>query len=217
LINITGTLAFKEVATFGYRPLRRLGFPMETLAISRVGLGHTSVAYEDLARLVDQRYLAERPLVLMGHSQGGFLAQLYAVRHPGRVSAVITCGTPYRGAPACIPLRLLPLAGLRCMSPGSRFLGQIQAEVQSQLALGSLNLHAFASVLDELVPAPFAYVPGAQNHLIAPRLLHRPLRHVARGYTLHEGLADHFSLPLSRPVMRILRQSLMAAVTTAAA
>lgn len=47
------------------------------------------------ARLVDKKL---QPQVLIGHSQGGLVVRRYGQRNPAQTSAVITIGTPHRGA-----------------------------------------------------------------------------------------------------------------------
>lgn len=72
-----------------------------------LGLGDIVRAVDEL----DKKYFFgnSHTFVLLGHSQGGLIASLLAMRHPTRVKAVIALATPFKGTtwvdPVNMPIR----------------------------------------------------------------------------------------------------------------
>lgn len=89
------------------------------------------------------RFLSSRheglPLVLLGHSMGSFLAREYALRHAGRLSALVLSGTGFYPPMLCRLGRAL--AGLHCA------FGQGESEA------GLIHLIAFAGNNKPFAPA----------------------------------------------------------------
>ena len=67
-------------------------------------------AVERLLELVDTD---DAPVAVVGHSRGGQLARVAAVRRPDRVAALVTAGTPWRMGPPQRPGVGAVAAGLR--------------------------------------------------------------------------------------------------------
>ena len=89
--------------------------------VHRANLGRNIDCTEQMtqrleARVADVADTVGSPLVLVGHSRGGMLAKVAAVRHPERIAAVIAVGSPLASPhDITIVLRLVKL-GLRRLS-----------------------------------------------------------------------------------------------------
>jgi len=109
---ISGTLAPSQSQPY-YEPMlgvcRELTDETFFETIFALGLGDMVRAVDEL----DKKYFANttNTYVLIGHSQGGMLASLLAMRHPGRVVAVIALATPFKGTTWVDPINM-PIRGM---------------------------------------------------------------------------------------------------------
>ncbi len=110
-LTISGTLAPPPSRVY-YEPILHVCHThshshtyFETIFL--LGLGDIVRAVDEL----DKKYFVNNhdTFVLLGHSQGGLIASLLAMRHPTRVKAVIALATPFKGTtwvdPVNMPLR----------------------------------------------------------------------------------------------------------------
>jgi pimeloyl-ACP methyl ester carboxylesterase len=105
-----GITATRRSVVHGSRRLERGGF--RTIAYDARGHGESDPAggrgygyprlVGDLAAIVAQE-AGEEPVVVAGHSMGAHTAVSFALRNPGRISALVAIGPTYRGMNA--PLR----------------------------------------------------------------------------------------------------------------
>lgn len=207
VVNITGTGAPGWIAHRFYGALERLSPHHLTLGISRYGWGHVREAFPRVERAI-LRQVGAGQAVLMGHSQGGLLALLFGLRYPELVKGIVTCGTPAGGSPLC--RHYWPVASLRCMTPGSRFLAELSQQLEEAMAACQFpDLVTFSSLLDFLVPPPYAHVPGADNRLLVPApaaaALPQPIKDA---FTLIECRTEHFLMPRTRPVVEAVASQL---------
>lgn len=110
-LTISGTLAPPPSRVY-YEPILRVCYKysrtntfFETIFL--LGLGDIIRAVDEL----DKKYFVgnNNTFVLLGHSQGGLIASLLAMRYPTRVKAVIAIATPFKGTtwvdPVNMPIR----------------------------------------------------------------------------------------------------------------
>ncbi len=112
-LTISGTLAPPPSRVY-YEPIlhvchthsKRNTF-FETIFL--LGLGDIVRAVDEL----DKKYFIgnKDTFVLLGHSQGGLIASLLAMRHPTRVKAVIALATPFKGTTWVDPVNM-PIRGI---------------------------------------------------------------------------------------------------------
>jgi hypothetical protein len=195
--------------------LRKLGWTPVMLRVNTgLGLRENGVALAALGqRLVEEWPVEVTRIALVGHSLGGLViraagAVASEVEEPwsGRVSDVITLGTPHLGAPIA-----------KGVGHGSRGLGRLPetAAFGRILDWRSQGVHDLVAGLTEDVPP----LPHARYHLVAATLTsdqRHPVGHVVgdllvrppsaygrdrRGRTLfpegdvlHVGRTDHFGL-----------------------
>jgi pimeloyl-ACP methyl ester carboxylesterase len=118
VLLVGGTGASQFLCNLYYFLFCRILGGAKPIAIS--GLGRRSVwkNYAELEKRINALGLdPERPLILVGHSQGGILALLYAIHHPGRVAKVITICSPLRGTTVHVPGLRGALSDMQVGSP----------------------------------------------------------------------------------------------------
>ncbi len=112
-LTISGTLAPPPSRVY-YEPLLHVCHKhsqdntyFETIFL--LGLGDIVRAVDEL----DNKYFLGNTnnFVLLGHSQGGLIASLLAMRHPTRVKAVIALATPFKGTTWVDPVNM-PIRGI---------------------------------------------------------------------------------------------------------
>lgn len=88
-----------------WRIQERLATVTRTCAYDRAGYGYSDpaprpssaeAAVDDLHRLIDAAHLGPRP-VIVGHSNGGFYATLYAERHPAALGGLVLVDPGFPG------------------------------------------------------------------------------------------------------------------------
>ena len=102
------------LTTAGYRP-ERAGM-RSNVACSEEACQRLSARLETLA------VRAGEPVTLIGHSRGGMLARVLAVRHPDLVAGIVTLGSPVRSQLAVHPF-VLAQVGLVAALGSSRVPG----------------------------------------------------------------------------------------------
>lgn len=118
----------------------------------------------DLHRVAEeaQRDQGETPTVLLGHSMGGLIALLYAIRHQPELRGLVL------SAPAVIPPRL---------SPAARAMGSVLSRVAPDLGLTGLPLDRISR--DPAVLAAYRADPWVHRQRIRARLAAELLRAMA--------------------------------------
>ncbi len=111
-LTISGTLAPPPSKPY-YEPILRVcnkhsGSNTYFETIFLLGLGDIIRAVDEL----DKKYFIgnDNTFVLIGHSQGGLIASMLAMRHPNRVKAVIALATPFKGTTWVDPINM-PIRG----------------------------------------------------------------------------------------------------------
>ncbi len=129
------------------------------------GWPRLSQTQQQVARQLDKWLPGREPVALIGHSQGGLHACLYAASRPW-VNLVVTANTPHHGSTTARSLSWC-WPSLDDMLPRSTFMRFYIADCLPQVVsrLASVFSHD-----DPLVqPGDTAYVPGARNYVITRR------------------------------------------------
>jgi pimeloyl-ACP methyl ester carboxylesterase len=143
-----------------YKTVARI-WEAQILMLPRHGWPHLDWSQQRLIHSINELAPKGEPLVLIGHSQGGLHACLYAAHRPW--VRVITAATPHHGSVAAYPLSPL-WPSLRDMLPGSPFMRRYQAECLPLVAPRLLSLFWRNDPLVQ--PGNSPYVEGAKNHVI---------------------------------------------------
>jgi pimeloyl-ACP methyl ester carboxylesterase len=191
-----GTFAPQFAESF-YQSLAQVfrlrGYPVIIKSIPGLGLGHLADSSAELAESVfedDKRY------ILVGHSQGALHAFNHAKQYGDQIAAVFAFGAPFHGTRlANLGHWLSAIPAIRNMASHSRYL----RELRSDQTYTSENVYSMFSVLDELVVPFFASsVKGANNVVLAPEFIHKPLIKLgfrrSRGVELVNGWAEHLGV-----------------------
>ena len=101
-IVLAGTFVSPLVGKHYYGPLVDVA-RAELVCLPYAGMGHVDDAVAYL-----RSELAGERLSLVGHSQGGLIAAVYASRWPGDVGHVVTIGAPLQGSMLCYLPALFP-------------------------------------------------------------------------------------------------------------
>lgn len=149
---IAGTFVSESVAQVAYRPLAE-ALGAEIVALPNLGLGHTADAAEALGDWLWD--IGEVDLI--GHSQGGLVAALIALRNPAWVRCVVTLASPLAGTGSAH--LSVPVSSVRCMAMGARLTADLT---------GSPSMLNVVASRDCLVwPRSNARLPGA-DHMTFP-------------------------------------------------
>jgi pimeloyl-ACP methyl ester carboxylesterase len=157
------------------------------------GLGHIQEAFETVMETIEPALSEDEPFDAIGHSMGGFLAMMLAMRFPRQCVHGISVGTPWGGTLAAHPNLGYPwpFAGARCMRPGSRYLKEQRLRIAliADDALGP-QIHTIRTPCDGLMlPSRAAELrlEGVVNHLVEGGLR-----------------LNHFTQPSSGKVARLI-------------
>ena len=82
-----------------YRELSRVLGDAHIISLAYAGIPHPKLRHHHAKRVGDHKTPARRPLVLVGHSQGGVEALWQALRSERQVDAVFCLSAPLGGAP----------------------------------------------------------------------------------------------------------------------
>lgn len=197
-----------------------------------LGLGDVLTAVDEL----DKQYFADNDnvYVLIGHSQGGLIASLLAIRHPDRVKAVVALATPFKGTtwtdPINMPLRgvveavnLLTRGKIRLRPTLRRFVVPIIPIVRDLMAhsevcetitdyledqIGGHHTHALIGSNDMLVfPHRSANPVGpfVTNYIVAPeKEYQRLLPQLPEDLCHIDGHAGHLSIALLPKALAVI-------------
>jgi triacylglycerol esterase/lipase EstA (alpha/beta hydrolase family) len=164
VLLLNGFMATRRAVEVLERRLRRDGYTVFSFNLGAVqqvirrGIDDLADHVRTKVERLYERHPGMGPLTIIGHSQGGLVGAWYVKKLGGwrRVRALVTMGTPHRGAPAALaalPLGLLAPAVVQ-MAPRSRFL--------RRLASGDwpagVRLTSIWSRQDLLAPYPSAVV-----------------------------------------------------------
>ncbi|HEY7725716.1 MAG TPA: alpha/beta fold hydrolase [Anaeromyxobacteraceae bacterium] len=136
VLLLHGFLSSRRAVAVLERRLRREGYTVFTLnfggprQLFRKGVDDLADFLRTKVERLYARHPRMGPLTIVGHSQGGLVGAWYVKKLGGwrRARALITLGTPHRGAPLAVAaLPLAPLApALWQMRPGSGFLESLR-------------------------------------------------------------------------------------------
>jgi pimeloyl-ACP methyl ester carboxylesterase len=145
-----------------YRELSRALGGAHIISLAFAGILHPVLRHHHAKRVGDRKTPSRRPLVLIGHSQGGVEALWQAVRSERQVDAVFCLSAPLGGAPLAKlvaflnrlprPLRYV-FEGVLQMIEGSEQLTKLQDHARSCAAAGSCpEVFLIVAAHDGLVP-----------------------------------------------------------------
>jgi len=104
VLLVPGFMAGDDSLSTMTRWLRRTGHRTKCAGM-RANTGCSEAAMEALQeRVVELSDRHERKVAIVGQSRGGLLARVLAVRHPERVSGIVTLGSPHTDCFALHPL-----------------------------------------------------------------------------------------------------------------
>jgi len=171
---IMGT-AMSQRLEFIYQPLvgifEHRGYQVSVYSIPGLGLGSLESSTKELDKIIfsNNKY----HYILLGHSQGGVHALGLAAKHPKRVEAVFTFGTPHHGTMlASLGSWLDWVPSIKEMRAHSTHLHNLR-----ELKYSQERIHSLFTVFDQLVVPWFAStVHGSKNVILMPKSLHKLLR-----------------------------------------
>jgi pimeloyl-ACP methyl ester carboxylesterase len=186
---------------------------LRILELPQRGLQSVEASYAMLEPTL-LRWSEARPLVLAGWSQGGLIAVLFALRHPGRVRQLLALAPPFAGTSRA-HLVAWSSSFVAQMRPGSPWLRRFAAE----LAAGAASLpetHVLVALRDVVVPMGSSLLPPtaeAMYHCFGSRpagALRLP-QELAAGYVWARGVG-HLNLGFHPAVATRLRQIVLGVV-----
>ncbi len=198
VVLIGGTIAIKPLAEWYYR---QMGLPV--LPIPYAGVLTIERSFQKLAPRIEREY-GKRPLIIVGHSQGGLVGVRYVEEHQD--AKLVGLSIPIRGTQIAWVGLGLPAA--RDMLPGSDFLLGLQERLPNVSArMISIFLH------HDYFIRPFhsSYAAGARNILFAERRVWPQLRAWREDIELREGRYNHINEVRASEVGEVIEEIRQAA------
>ncbi len=195
VVLIGGTGVFPLLAELYYPRLRR-ATGAEIVCIPWAGSRTIAEGYAELESQLD-RLIGSRTSAIIGHSQGGLMALLYAMGHP-KVIKVVPISAPLRGTHVA---RVWPKWLPGCfgdMATDCLFSRKLVRELEAWLESNpATEIDCIYTTLDMVVwPTRSSYLPGAHNYLFVPPGLHWLVqRIVPSDIRCLPGIMNHYTEP----------------------
>lgn len=209
VVFIGGTGASGPLGAIYYREIKRRCRVDRLISIPVFGTRCIERSRKIIQREIDRNLPVGKPLVLVGHSQGGLLAADIAL-HRQDVSMVLPISAPFHGTWLC-DRRMIGAFG--DMAPGSRYTQElVSALSEAGTVHPRFDVHSLMTTNDWLVrPAFSSYLPGFRNYILAHNM--KAYQGVQRVYPeAHVELArtGHISEIMAKrvidQVVRLVRQ-----------